>query len=102
MCEAVSMTFALFLLAGFLAALPVFGILLLWRKHPQRRRTSALLQLLGAIALSVVFLLVVGAFIEASTASTATLALLAPTTVASAAVAMVLNRMVNQQEGTQR
>ncbi|SDP97077.1 hypothetical protein SAMN04487905_12319 [Actinopolyspora xinjiangensis] len=96
------MTFALFLLAGFLAAVPVFGILLLWRRRPQRRRTTALLQLLGAIALSVVVLLVVGAFIEASTASTATLALLSPTIIGSAAVAMVLNRMANQQEGAGR
>lgn len=80
------------LIVGLLAAVPLLGLPLLWRGRP-RARGRALLDVLAAVAASVLVLMVAGAVLDAEAVSAA---MFLPVVISGSVVAVTANRMVNQ------
>lgn len=80
------------LIVGLLAAVPLLGLLLLWRRRP-RARGRALIDVVAAVPASVLILMIAGAVLDPEAVSAATFL---PVIISGSVVAVSANRMVNR------
>lgn len=78
------------ILVGVLGALPLFGMVWFWEKHP-RRRGRGLLEALCAIVASVLIVVLAGAVLEPATSG---VPMAIPLIIGGMVLALSLNRMV--------